>query len=88
MTSERRADRWAGPPPRMREVAHDRTDHDSRAFHWFARGPIVAADGGRPDDEAGERDVEQEQLRDVSHEPTHGDGANQVWDRGDEDEDE
>jgi hypothetical protein len=73
----------------MRDVTHDRSPHDSRAFHWFARGPLIAADGGRPDDanESEDRDIKDEQLRDVSHEPTHGEGANRVWDRGDEDED-
>ena len=78
-----RRDRWAGEAPRMRDLRHVHAEHDPRAWHWFARGPLVAADGGRRDAED-ERDVEDEQLRDVSHAPTHGEGANRVWNRGDE----
>ena len=70
-------------PGRMRDVSHAHRDHDPRAWHWFARGPRVAADGGRRD-ATEERDVEEETLGDVSHEPAHGDGANQVWERGDD----
>jgi hypothetical protein len=73
----------------MRDVSHVHREHDPRAWHWFARGPVVAADGGRSGDEEEhrKRDVEDEVLRDVSHEPRHGEGANRVWERGD-DEDE
>ena len=83
-----RRDRWGEEPPRMREVRHVHADHDPRAWHWFSRGPVVAADGGRrePREASEGRDVEDEQIRDVSHEPAHGEGANAVWDRGDEDE--
>ena len=42
-----RRDRWAGEAPRMRDLRHVHAEHDPRAWHWFARGPLVAADGGR-----------------------------------------
>ena len=42
------------------------------------------SDGDRPGDDC--RDVEDEQLRDVSHEAPNGPGANRVWERGAEDE--
>jgi len=71
----------------MRGVSHRHVDHDSRAWDWFARGPVVAADGGKREagpsrDDRQARDVETEQLRHVSHTPTHGEGANAVWNRG------
>jgi hypothetical protein len=73
----------------MRDVTHVHPEHDPRAWHWFARGPILAADGGEPDDGPDDdRDVEDERLRDVAHEPAHGEGANRVWERGEDDEDD
>jgi hypothetical protein len=75
----------------MRDVGHDHGDHDPRAWHWFARGPLLAADGGEPadeeDSERAGRNVENERLRDVSHVPAHGEGANQVWERGENEDD-
>ncbi|MFC4552489.1 MULTISPECIES: hypothetical protein [Halorussus] len=48
----------------------------------FERGPVVAADGGRPEAEpAGSATME-----DVDHTPPYGEGANRVFQRGAENE--
>ena len=67
---------------RMREVSHTHPDHDTTDWHYFHRGPTVAADGGRRETEDGreERDIDRETMEDVSHTPPHGDGADRVWD--------
>ena len=61
---------------RMQDIDHTHP-HTGEAFGAnggvFTRGP-VAADGG----------TEGEEMRDVEHEAPDGDGANGVWERGDE----
>ena len=60
----------------MDSLRHAPPDHDTRDWHWFHRGPTIAADGGRREAEADEAD----RMRDVEHTPD-GDGhANRVWD--------
>jgi hypothetical protein len=60
----------------MQDIDHTHP-HTGEAFGAnggvFTRGP-VAADGG----------TEGEEMRDVEHEAPDGDGANGVWERGDE----
>lgn len=89
-TAIQRRNRWSDGVPRMRDLTHVHVDHDPRAWHWFARGPLVAADGGRRDDGADRprRNIEDEQLRDVSHVSAVGEDVNRVWDRGDETDEE
>lgn len=62
----------------MQSLRHTHPDHDTRDWHWFHRGPAVAADGGRRGAED-EEDTEDE-MRDVSHTRDDDAHANRVWD--------
>ena len=60
----------------MKHLRHSHADHDTRDWHWWHRGPAVAADGGRREDEE-----ERDEMRDVSHtQDEEGHHANRVWD--------
>ncbi len=61
----------------MKSLRHSTPDYDTRDWHWFNRGPAIAADGGRRDAEE-----DADEMRDVSHTQEDDDGqhANRVWD--------
>lgn len=76
----------------MREVDHSHPVDQRTAGALFRRGPTVIADGGRRKAKREPAEDEEEQLaektmKEVSHTPPHGEGANEVHRRGrDEDE--
>jgi hypothetical protein len=75
----------------MKQVSHTNPNTGETFGTVYRRGPAVA-DGGSTDargggadpateaDEADERDP----MREVDHTPRDGDGANEVWERGEE----
>ncbi|MFC6906365.1 hypothetical protein [Halalkalicoccus tibetensis] len=65
---------------RMKDVDHTHPYDDRSAGALFARGPVVAADGGRdPNREP------NESMKDVDHTPPHDEeGATRVFERGEE----
>jgi hypothetical protein len=77
-------------------VDHVHPDADEALAAAHRRGPErrpVTDGAGDPDPErrSDEGDADPEatvRMRDVSHTPPHGDGTNEVWSRGDEDDDE
>ncbi|SEW10841.1 hypothetical protein [Natrinema salifodinae] len=79
----------------MADVSHTNPSTGETAGRLFNRGPIVAADGGKPaateSDEADETDEADGStgtetdatMRDVDHTPPHrADDANRVFERG------
>ncbi|WP_254544193.1 hypothetical protein [Halomarina pelagica] len=72
--------------PTLGELSHTNpyTDEAFGETIAYERGPAVAADGGRDPSREGSRSPGRERLRDVSHEPPHGEGANRVHERGEE----
>jgi hypothetical protein len=82
---------------RMGDISHTHPYDDTSAGELFLRGPVIVADGGRdPEREAvtdaetetAESDdaVDEETMAEVSHTPPEGDGANRVFERGEEHE--
>ncbi|ELZ03108.1 hypothetical protein [Natrialba asiatica] len=79
----------------MGEVSHTNPYTGETAGRLFNRGPIVAADGGRPaatDPESrsrrGSAGDSTETMRDISHTPPNdSDDANRVFERGQADAD-
>ncbi len=81
----------------MKNVDHTHPD-TGRPFGEqvvFARGPTVAADGGAREtvesataEEETERDTDEEQMKDVDHEPPNEAEANRVFERGREGRDD
>jgi hypothetical protein len=82
------ADRQAAGRQTMAEVSHTNPNTGETFGTVYRRGPAVA-DGGSTDargtdaDPASE-DEERDPMREVDHTPRDGDGANEVWERGDE----
>ncbi|MFC6835794.1 hypothetical protein [Halomarina ordinaria] len=76
------------PRPTLGDVNHTNpyTDEAFGDSVVYERGPAVAADGGR--DPTRERSGDRQTLGDVDHEPPHGEGANRVHERGEENEPE
>ena len=66
----------------MREVSHTNPYTGETFSTVYQRGPAVA-DGGETRTETDER---PEEMKDVDHTPPHGDSANDVWERGGEDD--
>jgi hypothetical protein len=71
----------------MKDVSHTHPETGETFGHVYRRGPAVADGGETPTDESTEATPE-ETMADVAHTPPHGDGANEVWKRGDGDVDE
>jgi hypothetical protein len=77
------------PNRAMKSVDHTHPDTD-RPFGdqvVFARGPVVAADGGREVEaaETEETDADEDEevrMKDVDHEPPNDADANRVFERG------
>jgi hypothetical protein len=68
----------------MKEISHTNPETgETFGYDVYRRGPAVA-DGGETRDES----TTEEPMRDVDHTPRDGDGANDVWKRGDGDVDE
>ncbi|MFC5367957.1 hypothetical protein [Salinirubrum litoreum] len=76
----------------MKNVSHTNPNTGETFGTVYRRGPAVA-DGGSTDargtdaDPAAETDEtdDREPMREVDHTPRDGDGANEVWERGEED---
>jgi hypothetical protein len=75
----------------MNDVSHTHPDTD-RPFGEkvvFERGPAVAADGGKRDVVGDDdHDTDEEQMKDVDHEPPNEAETNRVFERGREGRDE
>ncbi|NHN48687.1 hypothetical protein G9464_13940 [Halostella sp. JP-L12] len=73
----------------MKNVDHTHPYNDRSASTVFRRGPTVVADGGEAEAEpTPEEDAQPEdEMRDVSHDDPHGEGANRVFERGREHDD-
>ena len=80
----------------MKDVDHTHPD-TGRPFGEqvvFARGPAVAADGGKrraeekPTDETEDEEASQERMKDIDHEPPNEAEANRVFERGREGRDD
>jgi hypothetical protein len=83
----------------MKAVDHTHPDTD-RPFGEavvFERGPTVAADGGTRttedehrtvEEEEADRDTDEEQMKDVDHEPPDETESNRVFERGREGRDD
>jgi hypothetical protein len=80
--------------PPMAEVSHTHPETNQTFGTVYRRGPAVA-DGGEPDarteadeqsTESADEDDERAPMREVDHTPREGEGANEVWERGDVDE--
>ncbi|MEY7851243.1 hypothetical protein AB7C87_18820 [Natrarchaeobius sp. A-rgal3] len=64
----------------MADVSHTNPNTGETAGHLFTRGPVVAADGGRPDAETEE---DERTMASVDHTPPHdAENANRVFERG------
>lgn len=86
----------------MRDVSHTHPYTDRGAINRpFERGPVIAADGGRRDAERRPRQAtpsdggkrgahgeEKRTMKDVDHTPPSGEGANPVFERGGEHDEE
>ncbi|AZH25850.1 hypothetical protein [Haloplanus aerogenes] len=72
---------------RMAAVDHTHPTQDAvaGAYRRGRQADGLRADGAGDDSDA-ETDPETARMRDVSHTPTDGDGANDVWARGETDE--
>lgn len=79
----------------MKDIDHTHPYGGRSAGALFARGPVVAADGGEPSEgrrsssevsSDGGRDTEENgRMKDVDHTPPHGEeGATRVFERGEE----
>jgi hypothetical protein len=82
---------------RMGDISHTHPYDDTSAGELFLRGPVIVADGGHDPEresvtdaetESAESDdaVDGETMAEVSHTPPEGDGANRVFERGEEHE--
>ncbi|RDI70471.1 hypothetical protein [Halopelagius longus] len=66
----------------MKEISHAHPETgETFGYDVYRRGPAVADGGENRDDAADE-------MSDVDHTPRDGEGANEVWKRGDGDVDE
>ncbi|WP_331233125.1 hypothetical protein [Natronorarus salvus] len=85
-----------GTGERMGDISHTHPYDDTSAGELFLRGPVIVADGGRDPEREDVREAETEAavesdsgpetMAEVSHTPPEGDGANRVFERGEEHE--
>ena len=71
----------------MADVNHTNPSTGETFGTVYRRGPAVADGGSTDAGEAGGEDDgtdEREPMREVDHTPRDGDGANEVWERGEE----
>jgi hypothetical protein len=59
----------------MKDISHTNPYTGETFTTVYTRGPAVA-DGGATESE------QEEEMKDIDHTPPHGDGANEVWERG------
>ena len=71
----------------MKDVSHTNPYTGETFSTVYTRGPAVA-DGGEARERAETDDDENEdeptEMKDVDHTPPHGESANEVWERGNE----
>ncbi|SFG16865.1 hypothetical protein SAMN04488063_1639 [Halopelagius inordinatus] len=70
----------------MKEISHTHPETgDTFGYDVYRRGPAVA-DGGENRENRDDGDDAAGEMSDVDHTPREGEGANEVWTRGDVDE--
>ncbi|XVH31377.1 hypothetical protein ACNS7O_13420 [Haloferacaceae archaeon DSL9] len=79
--TDRETDRLRRSTRTMADVSHTHPYTGETFSEVYRRGPAMA-DGGEERQPAQES-TDDETMADVDHAPPHGDGANDVWARGD-----
>jgi hypothetical protein len=81
------ADRQETGRQTMAEISHTNPNTGETFGTVYRRGPAVAdgsGDARGTDADPASEDEDTDRMRDVDHTPRDGDGANEVWERGDE----